>query len=72
MDLAKPGLIKHHCGPNAIASFYEYLLDYATSDTVAAGKKLISDQMGQMDDACRKNTQMLLTMLDQDKRDVFV
>ena len=28
MDLAKPGLIKLHCLPNALTTFKEYLVDY--------------------------------------------
>jgi 2-iminoacetate synthase len=30
MDLAKPGDIKHHCDPNALSTFEEYLLDYGS------------------------------------------
>ena len=30
MDLAKPGLIKAHCCPNALSTFMEYLIDYAS------------------------------------------
>ena len=40
MDLAKPGLIKEHCSPNALSSCMEYLLDYATPETRQLGEKL--------------------------------
>ena len=33
MDLAKPGLIKAHCSPNALSSCMEYLMDYASPET---------------------------------------
>ncbi len=33
MDLAKPGLIKHYCMPNAIFTFVEYLEDFASNET---------------------------------------
>lgn len=72
MDLAKPGLIKYHCGPNALASFYEYLIDYAPPETRAAGDNLVKDVLGGMDCDCRKNSNTLLKMLDDGKRDVFV
>jgi 2-iminoacetate synthase len=72
MDVAKPGLIKNHCGPNAIASFYEYLLDYASPATKAAGRKLIDNQLAQMTAEAQKSTRQMLAMLDQDQRDVFV
>lgn len=41
MDLAKPGLIKEFCMPNAIFTFMEYLLDFAKPDTKEKGLKLI-------------------------------
>lgn len=72
MDLAKPGVIKYHCGPNALASFYEYLLDYATPETRAAGEKLVASKLAEMDEETRKNSEMLLGMLRNNERDVFV
>ena len=38
MDLAKPGDIKHHCDPNALSTFLEYLLDYGSAETRAIGE----------------------------------
>lgn len=72
MDLAKPGVIKYHCGPNALASFYEYLLDYASPETRAVGEKLIDDVLAGMDGQCRENSKYLMGMLREGKRDVFV
>ncbi len=43
MDMAKPGEIKMHCEPNALGTFVEYLADYASAETRAAGEKLIAD-----------------------------
>ena len=37
MDLAKPGEIKHHCDPNALSTFLEYLLYYGSVKTRKAG-----------------------------------
>ncbi|MGE5609186.1 MAG: [FeFe] hydrogenase H-cluster radical SAM maturase HydG [Bacillota bacterium] len=72
MDLAKPGMIKYHCGPNALASFYEYLLDYASPETRAVGEQLIEQKLAEMDDQCRTTSQGLLDMLRDNKRDVYV
>ena len=44
MDLAKPGDIKHHCDPNALSTFEEYLLDYGSEETRAVGEALITQQ----------------------------
>lgn len=71
MDLAKPGIIKQHCGPNALASFYEYLLDYASPETRAAGDKLIAKLMKEWEGPCRKNSERLLVRLTHGQRDVF-
>lgn len=49
MDLAKPGLIKQYCLPNAIFTFQEYLNDFAHPDTQAKGMKLIKDMLAEYD-----------------------
>jgi 2-iminoacetate synthase len=72
MDLAKPGEIKYHCGPNAISCFQEYLLDYASAETRAVGEQLIHAKLGQMDPPSRKITEGLIQRLLDDQRDVFV
>ena len=72
MDLAKPGLIKAHCGPNAIASFLEYLLDYASPETREVGEKLIERKVAEMDDTCQRIATKLVRRLRENKRDVYV
>ena len=42
MDLAKPGLIKEFCKPNAMFTFREYLEDYASPETKAKGLALLN------------------------------
>lgn len=41
MDLAKPGLIKEYCMPNALFTFKEYLEDFGSQETKDKGNKLI-------------------------------
>ncbi|MBP1645900.1 MAG: hypothetical protein H6Q16_1475 [Bacteroidetes bacterium] len=41
MDLAKPGLIKEFCLPNAMFTFQEYLEDFASEETKRKGLALI-------------------------------
>jgi 2-iminoacetate synthase len=72
MDLARPGDIKRHCGPNALSCFQEYLLDYASEETRAAGALLIRDKLNRMDDQTRHNTERLLQRLLGGQRDVFL
>ena len=51
MDLAKPGLIKLYCLPNAMTSFKEYLVHYAGEKTRAAGEALIQSMLADIPDA---------------------
>jgi 2-iminoacetate synthase len=71
MELAKPGAIKYHCGPNALASFQEYLLDYASPETRAVGAKLVADKLAEMDARGRKNSERLLVRVTCGQRDVY-
>ena len=43
MDMAKPGLIKTHCLPNAMFTFAEYLCDFAPEGLKNKGLKLIAE-----------------------------
>ena len=43
MDMAKPGLIKTHCLPNAMFTFAEYLYDFAPEGLKNKGLKLIEE-----------------------------
>ena len=72
MDLAKPGLIKHHCGPNALSSCMEYLLDYATAETRSVGERLVTDELQAQEGSVRQIATRLVGEVRQNKRDVFV
>jgi len=72
MDLAKPGEIKYHCQPNALSTFLEYLCDYASPTAKAAGEKLISIELQQMDQQQTACTLPMLNQVRRGERDVFV
>jgi 2-iminoacetate synthase len=71
MDLAKPGEIKNHCGPNAVSTFLEYLLDYAGPETRERGERLIAQAVSQMPPRPRRVSEGLLAQVRAGKRDVF-
>jgi 2-iminoacetate synthase len=71
MDLAKPGEIKWHCDPNALSTFEEYLLDYASPATSEAGEKLIADALDAMDPRARATSETLLAAVRTGKRDIY-
>jgi 2-iminoacetate synthase len=71
MDLAKPGDIKHHCDPNALSTFLEYLLDYGSDRTRAIGEDLIAQKTAEMDDVRRLHTEKMLADVRGGDRDVL-
>ena len=72
MDLAKPGLIKQFCLPNAILTFKEYLEDYATPETRVAGFALIEKNIGEIPSAQRRDeTKKRLIQIEQGERDLY-
>ena len=71
MDLAKPGLIKLKCDPNAVTTFQEYLIDYARESTRGAGEAAIDCELDQMGTKARRNAEKMLAHIRAGKRDVF-
>jgi 2-iminoacetate synthase len=71
MDLAKPGDIKHHCDPNALSTFEEYLIDYGTADTRRVGEELIAAKVAEMDPVRRDFTQAMIDKVRNGERDVL-
>ncbi len=73
MDLAKPGMIKYHCGPNALSTFMEYLQDYASPETRQIGEKLIEKKITQADDPrWREIARELVEQVRGGQRDCFI
>jgi 2-iminoacetate synthase len=72
MDLAKPGLIKQFCLPNAILTFKEYLEDYATPETRVEGLTLIGKNLQDIPSANRRDeTKERLIQIEQGERDFY-
>jgi 2-iminoacetate synthase len=72
MDMAKPGEIKYHCDPNALSTFTEYLIDYASAETRAAGDRLVADVLGSMDEKQRRISSGLVDKVKAGNRDVYI
>lgn len=72
MDLAKPGLIKFHCDPNALSTFVEYVEDYASPETRAVAERKIAEILEKMTPKQRKVAQRLVDKVRVGDRDVFV
>jgi len=72
MDLAKPGLIKEFCMPNAVFTFKEYLLDFGTTQTKDKGLMLIDKILsGTRKKSLRNRMSKVLDELDHGARDLY-
>jgi 2-iminoacetate synthase len=71
MDLAKPGLIKDNCGPNAISTFCEYLLDFAKPETLDAGMQAVETEISGLGPEGQDLARLLIKQVKSGKRDVF-
>jgi 2-iminoacetate synthase len=72
MDLAKPGLIKEHCCPNALSSCTEYLMGYASPETRRTGEALVDRELETLPGSVGKTAKELVRRVRQNERDVFV
>ncbi|MDT8272027.1 MAG: [FeFe] hydrogenase H-cluster radical SAM maturase HydG [Desulfomonilia bacterium] len=73
MDLAKPGLIQKFCRTNAILTFKEYLQDYASPATRAAGDDLIERLVEETTDVgARRQLETRLRKIEEGQHDLFI
>jgi 2-iminoacetate synthase len=73
MDLAKPGLIQKFCQTNALFTFKEYLMDYASAATRKAGEKLIKQTIeDKYKPRMKKSVQTRIQSIQEGKRDVYI
>jgi 2-iminoacetate synthase len=73
MDLAKPGLIKHYCLPNALTTFKEYLVHYGRPETRKAGEALIEKMLGDVPtEALRAKSREFLARVEAGEKDLYL
>ena len=71
MDLAKPGLIKLKCDPNAVTTFQEYLIDFASDCARHDGESAIERELCAMSPRARRSSERMLGKIRSGKRDVY-
>ncbi|PTN09838.1 [FeFe] hydrogenase H-cluster radical SAM maturase HydG [Mangrovibacterium marinum] len=71
MDLAKPGAIKAHCGPNALSTFMEYLQNYASPETRKIGLELIDKTIAEMEGLPKSRAEKLVGRVKNGESDVY-
>jgi len=72
MSLAKTGEIKNLCLPNAILTFKEFLVDYASPATREAGERAIRDHLREIGrESVRTETERRLARIAAGERDLY-
>jgi len=73
MEFAIPGFIKRFCTPNALSTLMEYLVDYASPETSAAGEKIIAAELAKMEEGQLKEqlADRLRRIRETDDRDLY-
>ncbi|MGE5573976.1 MAG: [FeFe] hydrogenase H-cluster radical SAM maturase HydG [Bacteroidota bacterium] len=72
MQFAKTGEIQNLCQPNAILTFKEYLLDYASDETRQVGEEAIRQHLEMIPSPkVRQETVARLARLEQGERDLY-
>ncbi len=72
MDKAKPGDIQAFCTPNGLLTFQEYLLDYASPETRAAGERVIAEALEEVAPALRPAVSERLRRVREGERDLYL
>ena len=71
MEIAKEGKVHSLCMPNAIMTFKEYLLDYASEETIEAGNKLIEAELEKLSEKFKEPVIGMLERIENGERDIF-
>jgi len=72
MSLAKPGKIQDICRPNALLTFKEYLVDYASPSTRIRGEEIIRSQLELVEtEEMRRETERRLALIEAGERDQY-
>jgi len=71
MDLAKKGKVHNFCIPNAILTFEEYLLDYASAETRRVGEQLIKKRLEEVPQNIKSALRDKLRRIQSGERDIW-
>ena len=70
MSLCKAGQIQNCCLPNALMTLKEYLMDYASPETRAAGEAMISNEIGTIpNEKVREIVRERIGLIEKGERD---
>lgn len=72
LSMVRQCAIKSQCGPNSLASFQEFLLNYSTPYTRELGEKLISEKLANLEPAEKGAAERLLEHVRAGRVDEFI
>lgn len=71
MKIAKTGKIQDFCHPNSLLTLQEYLIDYASPETRAAGEKLIEVESKNISERAQKALHRKMEKINAGERDLY-
>ena len=72
MELAKSGNIGKICVPNAMATFREYLNDFASDETKTIGDDFLNLELKKIEGTTRKKTETMIEKVNVGERDIYL
>jgi 2-iminoacetate synthase len=72
MEFAKPGDIQKFCTPNALMTFREYLIDYASPETRTVGERLVAELLADVAPTLRSTIEKRLAAITAGERDLYL
>ena len=72
MDFAKPGKIQRYCTPNALLTFQEYLIDYASPETRVVGERLADELLAEVAPPLIETVKQCLAATRAGERDLYL
>jgi 2-iminoacetate synthase len=72
MELAKSANIGKICVPNALATFKEYLNDFASDDTKNTGEEFLNEELSKISGTTRDKAEKMIKQVDNGERDVYL
>lgn len=71
MELAKSGNIGKICTPNALTTFKEYLIDFASEKTKTEGENALKEQIEWLPEFEKRRTKDMIDKLEKGEHDVY-
>lgn len=72
MELAKSGNIGKICVPNALSTFEEYLLDFASDGTKYAGEEFLMAEVEKESGVTKNKAKEMIGKIKSGERDVYL